>query len=881
MGKRVTVLMACVCLVCLWTMAVPLALSAETPAIEQPAPRQVSASVAYWTHSDNCDTSWYQGEKEEFVLTTPAQLAGLARMTSQAQHNLNIKLGADMDMSAYKWEPMGRFTGVFDGCGHTISGLRVSSEIPSPPFERGGLFGLLVDADVRNLVLSSTCEVEGEYAGSIAGEATNSSIVNCRSEASVQGFAAGGLVGNAHDVVVAASLFNGSVELLDDEKGDLIGVFEGSAVSIMPGEEGTIEPFKMMVTRKFGDDWKVDILMEYNYRDTPVELLFSGFLLGDQKSIIVDGDQNIGTYNGYNLRLDFRDDFSMTGDVSEDNSAITWSSYGGEFTVAAWSGSEHKGHLLAVEMPFTVTRSTEEILPVDVAPLFGRSTRVATEEVYYRIGCAGSYAREEGIGVASIDEVKVSTLNDLAQYAVTKDPWAIPLCKWVTSERGAMLSDETFEPVNDSWTAEGNYDISWYNETQKSFSLSTPEQLAGLSYLVSRWNTFEGKEITLALDIDLAGHRWVPIGNYGTSFNFKRVFKGSFDGNGHSIRGMQIDIHTYTYQHAYCAGLLGYVQEGVVKNVTIAEDCSIKCWYPQFCSVGGVAGAIKNSSLLNCHNAATIASSSEWGNVYAGGVLGFNDNYDLTCTLSNKGSVLATSQGSVCVGGLTSGNSYVINGYNMGAVRGVGTSDNLEVVGICSGFAHLKNVYNVGTVEAISWETDEALRENVEPLVKTVYGYEGEMYGVEKGYYDITCMGDATGLELTGEAMNADEMKAQAFADLLNENARAFVGADPSIPQLQSWAIEPGKNEGYPVFSGSPLGIMEQEMAAVRVYPTCVTEQLYIEGVEDEVFIYNLTGVTVMTAKAIEGMTVLDLSTMPAGVYIVRIGEYTTRIVKQ
>lgn len=47
------------------------------------------------------------------------------------------------------------------------------------------------------------------------------------------------------------------------------------------------------------------------------------------------------------------------------------------------------------------------------------------------------------------------------------------------------------------WTSAGNYDISWYDEAEDSFSISSPAQLAGVAYLVKNGRTFEGKTVTL------------------------------------------------------------------------------------------------------------------------------------------------------------------------------------------------------------------------------------------------------------------------------------------------------------------------------------------------------------------------------------------------
>lgn len=65
-----------------------------------------------------------------------------------------------------------------------------------------------------------------------------------------------------------------------------------------------------------------------------------------------------------------------------------------------------------------------------------------------------------------------------------------------------------------SWLDSDNYDISWYNETSSNYVIDTPEEMAGLAYLVNYENkTFSGKKINVLADIDLTANTWEPIKN--------------------------------------------------------------------------------------------------------------------------------------------------------------------------------------------------------------------------------------------------------------------------------------------------------------------------------------------------------------------------------
>ena len=64
----------------------------------------------------------------------------------------------------------------------------------------------------------------------------------------------------------------------------------------------------------------------------------------------------------------------------------------------------------------------------------------------------------------------------------------------------------------------GGVDTEWYNDTDRSFSLRTAAELAGLSELVENGEDFDGRTIALLENIDLNGISWKPIGTEETPF---------------------------------------------------------------------------------------------------------------------------------------------------------------------------------------------------------------------------------------------------------------------------------------------------------------------------------------------------------------------------
>ena len=119
---------------------------------------------------------------------------------AQKDRSINCTLTADIDLTGKDWSPIGTnfynsYTGTFDGGGHTIMGLTVTTNA-----QYVGLFGRLGKAGtVKNVVMDGiqiTCNHRLGYAGGVAGFSWGGTIENCSVSGSVSGtICAGGVVG--------------------------------------------------------------------------------------------------------------------------------------------------------------------------------------------------------------------------------------------------------------------------------------------------------------------------------------------------------------------------------------------------------------------------------------------------------------------------------------------------------------------------------------------------------------------------------------------------------------------------------------------------------------------------------------------------------------
>ena len=166
------------------------------------------------------------------------------------------------------------------------------------------------------------------------------------------------------------------------------------------------------------------------------------------------------------------------------------------------------------------------------------------------------------------------------------------------------------------------------------------------------------------------GQGWQPIGtDDGTTFI------GVFDGNGHTIKGLYVNIqktNTYIY-----AGLFGY-NEGTIKNLGML-DGSVSATSTSTSSyssshAGGIAG-VNIGTISDCYNAGSVSSSSSYSKV--GGIAGWNDGTISDCY--NTGSVSASvssssSYSTSYAGGIAGENDGTIsNCYYLNIIaKGVG-----------------------------------------------------------------------------------------------------------------------------------------------------------------------------------------------------------------
>ena len=177
------------------------------------------ASAAWDGNSTAVSLSGDGSETNPFRIDTEADLAKLAKECNDGNSFAGkyIILTGPLDLGSKTWTPIGLsatapFSGIFDGAGYEIAGLFIPEDTA---LQTSGLFGVTVDATVKNLTVVSPEVNSVKYGGAVIGNmkvtadnTTVSSVVNCSvSGGRISAPSAGGIVGRASTKSAGMQMF--------------------------------------------------------------------------------------------------------------------------------------------------------------------------------------------------------------------------------------------------------------------------------------------------------------------------------------------------------------------------------------------------------------------------------------------------------------------------------------------------------------------------------------------------------------------------------------------------------------------------------------------------------------------------------------------------
>lgn len=245
----------------------------------------------------------------------------------------------------------------------------------------------------------------------------------------------------------------------------------------------------------------------------------------------------------------------------------------------------------------------------------------------------------------------------------------------LTTDKHDINGDDTMDAVYEITTAA---ELFWFAEYVNAGNASA------CAKLMNDITVNENVIVNGALNSDTGDLvAWTPIGvRIGSS---TKAFSGTFDGGNHTISGLYVSVAS-GYQ-----GLIGFMESGTVKNVTVANS-----YFSGTTNIGAVVGCYGQtgtaSIVTNCHNVNSVVIASDY---YVGGIVGgqyapaTSHAQIVISDCSNSGSVTGAQH---YVGGIIGYAEYfsegaaISNCTNTGTVTNTSTSRSQGTGGIAGYF---------------------------------------------------------------------------------------------------------------------------------------------------------------------------------------------------
>ena len=543
-------------------------------------------------------------------------------------------LTTNIDLGGADWTPIGsksnRYTGTFDGAGHTISNLKVDNS--SADYQ--GFVGYLGSGGaIQNLTLDESCSVTGSYyVGGICGR-NYGTIKNCYNSASVSGsMYVGGVCGSSASGIITNCANGGAVT-----DGDYVGGVCGYNFSTIKNcyNTGTVS-----------GAWNVGGVCGYN-RST-IESCYNTGTVG--------GSSYVGGVCGYNFSKStitkcYWLNTAYTGNgIGSDNGTSTnvESKTAKEFSSGevCWLLNGSSSDSPAWYQNLSNSQTVDNYPVPDSSHGTVYHATIQGEEVYSNSPvCSGHQYDADGVctlcggyqpAELNGDVYEISNAGQLFWFAALvngtlTDGTAQNAAACAVLTTNIDLTGEAWTPIgSESNPYTGTFDGAGY--TISGMTLENAESYSGLFGNV----TGTVRDFTVTGTITITGSEAVSkvggaVGSLGIATAGGTVSAGN-DHIGGVVGSMPENSSPTVENCVYTGGI----------NITVAAG-----------SVAGVVGYIRTGTIQNCANQGGISVSGSGGSV--GGILGYCNNKSIKITACYNTGIISAS-GTANVGAIVGQN---------------------------------------------------------------------------------------------------------------------------------------------------------------------------------------------------------------------------------
>ena len=245
------------------------------------------------------------------------------------------------------------------------------------------------------------------------------------------------------------------------------------------------------------------------------------------------------------------------------------------------------------------------------------------------------------------------------------------------------------------------------------YQINSAVQLKKLVDDVNNGNGFTNTYFILTTDIKVTADEWIPIG-IGNSIN--NIFRGNFDGNGHTISGTLksdkynnfgffgsifgdnqvsnlniaanvINEGSFNSSNAYTGAIVGSGNNVVISNCNITGHLTggiVTGAGNNNCYTGGIAGYGIDATIQNCVVSSNVTGGYGVVNSYTGGIIGSNTGSSNISTCSTSGIITGSGEITSYTGGIAGESSSISDCTSQAIVKG-GETANASYTGGISG----------------------------------------------------------------------------------------------------------------------------------------------------------------------------------------------------
>lgn len=295
-------------------------------------------------------------------------------------------------------------------------------------------------------------------------------------------------------------------------------------------------------------------------------------------------------------------------------------------------------------------------------------------------------------GKTAIETAAAVELDDLSDYAAIEQARQEGLAaieQAYTSASGKLKKLLDSARAEDGWNGITTSQPHGKGTEDEPYQIGTAQEMAWLAYAVNNQMESEGYCAVLTADIDLGYCQWPVIGVL--SSNGQRAYTGTFDGQGHTVSGLNIT----SLGGRQKLGLFGVAQDAVIENLTVRGNIDLTGVRSYDTTTGYIIGGVLGSgegggvTIRSCVSQVDISVSfvndQKAQNSAVGGLIG---------RLSGSGSHEITNcrnEGRIYT-------AFEPGAYYLGGSGGNGGQGG--IVGFIGASAQLERCVNTGTVYA-------------------------------------------------------------------------------------------------------------------------------------------------------------------------------------